>query len=129
MNLPAAAPQLISTNRPFDVWIKKFRKFPAELQHAISKRIVFFRLPATPLVKLGDSQFKKVSAFLSRFGSIPDMVELDHLTVAGDVTFGREVVLRGIVIIVANRGSRIDIPSGAVLENKIVTGNFTLMDH
>ena len=51
MNLPAAAPQLISTNRPFDAWIKKFKTFPVELQHAISKRIVFFRLPDTPLVK------------------------------------------------------------------------------
>jgi len=51
MNLPAAAPQLISTNRPFDAWIKKFQTFPTELQHAISKRIVFFRLPDTPLVK------------------------------------------------------------------------------
>ena len=49
--MPAAAPQLISTNRPFYIWIKKFRKFPAELQHAISKRIVFFRLPDAPLVK------------------------------------------------------------------------------
>ena len=45
--------------------------------------------PATPLVKLGDTHFKKVSAFLSRFGSIPDLLELDHLTVSGDVTFGR----------------------------------------
>ena len=62
--------------------------------------------PATPLVKLGDSHFKKVSSFLSRyihidgevyyiffqpyrFGSIPDLLELDHLTVSGDVTFGR----------------------------------------
>ena len=47
--------------------------------------------PATPLVKLGDNHFKKVSAFLSRFGSIPDLLELDHLTVSGDVTFGRGV--------------------------------------
>merc|ERR1719225_2194717 len=38
--------------------------------------------PATPLVKLG-GDFKKVSSFLSRFGSIPDMLELDHLTVSG----------------------------------------------
>ena len=45
--------------------------------------------PSTPLVKLGDNQFKQVSAFLSRFGSIPDMLELDHVTVSGDVTFGR----------------------------------------
>ena len=51
MALPAAAPQLISTNRPFDAWIKNFKKFSVELQHAISKRIVFFRLPDTPLVK------------------------------------------------------------------------------
>ena len=45
--------------------------------------------PATPLVKLGDDHFKKVSNFLSRFGSIPDLLELDHLTVSGDVTFGK----------------------------------------
>ena len=53
--------------------------------------IIFLQrmFPATPLVKLGDTQFKKVSAFLSRFGSIPDLLELDHLTVSGDVTFGR----------------------------------------
>ena len=43
--------------------------------------------PSTPLVKLGENNFKKVSAFLSLFGSIPDMLELDHLTVSGDVTF------------------------------------------
>jgi UTP--glucose-1-phosphate uridylyltransferase len=45
--------------------------------------------PSTPLVKLGENNFKIVSAFLSRFGSIPDLLELDHITVSGDVTFGR----------------------------------------
>jgi UTP--glucose-1-phosphate uridylyltransferase len=50
--------------------------------------------PSTPLVKLGDNHFKKVAAFLARFGSIPDLLELDHLTVSGDVTFGRGVSLR-----------------------------------
>ena len=44
---------------------------------------------STPLVKLGGKEFKKVKDFLYRFGSIPDMLELDHLTVSGDVTFGR----------------------------------------
>merc|ERR1719431_217706 len=34
--------------------------------------------PSTPLVKLGDNHFKKVSDFLSRFGSIPDLLELDQ---------------------------------------------------
>jgi len=85
--------------------------------------------PSTPLVKLGDNHFKKVAAFLSRFGSIPDLLELDHLTVSGDVTFGRGVSLRGTVIIIANHGDRIDIPAGAILENKIVSGNLRILDH
>jgi len=85
--------------------------------------------PSTPLIKLGENHFKKVAPFLSRFGSIPDVLELDHLTVSGDVTFGRGVSLRGTVIIIANHGDRIDIPSGAILENKIVSGNLRILDH
>lgn len=85
--------------------------------------------PTTPLVKLGDNNFSKVKAFLSRFATIPDLIELDHLTVSGDVTFGRDVSLKGTVIIIANHGDRIDIPSGAVLENKIVSGNMRILDH
>ena len=83
---------------------------------------------STPLVKLGD-EFKKVSDFLKRFASIPDILELDHLTVSGNVTFGRGVALKGTVIIIANHGDRIDIPSGAILENKIVSGNLRILDH
>ncbi|KAK3912040.1 UTP--glucose-1-phosphate uridylyltransferase [Frankliniella fusca] len=83
----------------------------------------------TPLVKLGDNHFAKVKEFLSRFANIPNIIELDHLTVSGDVTFGRGVVLKGTVIIIANHGDRIDIPSGAILENKIVSGNLRILDH
>lgn len=36
----------------------------------------------------------QVQEFLSRFDSIPDMLELDHLTVSGDVTFGKNVSLK-----------------------------------
>lgn len=32
--------------------------------------------------------------FLGRFANIPNIIELDHLTVSGDVTFGRGVVLK-----------------------------------
>ncbi|KAI9315834.1 UTP--glucose-1-phosphate uridylyltransferase-domain-containing protein [Dichotomocladium elegans] len=81
-----------------------------------------------PLVKLGD-EFKKVNNFLNRFKAIPNILELDHLTVTGDVTFGPDVDLRGTVIIVANHGEHIDIPSGAVLENKVVTGSLRILDH
>lgn len=85
--------------------------------------------PTTPLVKLGDNYFKKVGGFIKRFGSIPDILELDHLTVSGDVTFGKGVSLKGTVIIIANHGDRIDIPDGSILENRIVSGNLRILDH
>lgn len=84
--------------------------------------------PSVPLIKLG-GHFAKVNEFLKRFGNIPDCLELDHLTVSGDVTFGKNVILRGTVIIIANHGDRIDIPPGSILENKIVSGNLRIMDH
>lgn len=84
--------------------------------------------PSVPLVKLGNS-FTKVKDYLKRFANIPDTLELDHLTVSGDVTFGRDVSLKGTVIIIANHGDRIDIPPGAILENKIVSGNLRILDH
>ncbi|CAG8548397.1 9176_t:CDS:2 [Acaulospora morrowiae] len=81
-----------------------------------------------PLVKLGD-EFKKVSNFLARFQSPPHILELDHLTVTGDVTFGAGVQLKGTVIIVATYGARIDIPPNSVLENKVVSGNLRILEH
>ncbi|KAI9627399.1 hypothetical protein H4Q26_017396 [Puccinia striiformis f. sp. tritici PST-130] len=83
---------------------------------------------STPVVKLGD-HFKKVAAYQSRFKNIPSMLELDHLTVSGDVKFGRKVTLRGTVIIVANEGSKIEIPDGTILDNKLLTGNLSIIDH
>lgn len=73
--------------------------------------------------------FLKVKEFLKRFQTIPDLLELDHLTVSGDVTFGRSVSLKGTVIIIANEGNTINIPDRAVLENKIVSGNLRILDH
>ena len=73
----------------------------------------------------------QVNDFLWRIGDTPDILELDHLTVSGNVTFGRKskVILKGTVIIIANHGECINIPSGAILENKIVSGNLRILDH
>ena len=84
--------------------------------------------PTVPIVKLGD-HFKKVPNYLSRFAGPVHIMELDHLTVTGDVTFGSNVTLKGTVIIVANHGTRIDIPSGSILEDKVVSGNLRILDH
>jgi len=87
------------------------------------------RLPATePVVKLGE-EFKYMSEYEKRFKSIPNVLELDHLTVSGDVYFGSNITLKGTVIIVADTGSRVDIPDGVTLENKIVAGNLLILDH
>ena len=98
------------------------------LEHGILRLNPKRAVPTLPLVKLGD-HFKKVSNFLARLGGTPQIVELDHLTVTGDVTFGKGVVLKGTVIIVANHGSRIDIPAGAILEDKVVSGSLHIVDH
>jgi UTP--glucose-1-phosphate uridylyltransferase len=81
-----------------------------------------------PIIKLGD-HFKKVQNYLQRLKSIPSILELDHLTVSGDVYFGKGVTLSGTVIIVASAHSRIDIPSGSVLEDKVITGDLRILDH
>ncbi|EGO00016.1 hypothetical protein SERLA73DRAFT_106948 [Serpula lacrymans var. lacrymans S7.3] len=78
-----------------------------------------------PVIKLGD-HFKKIQQFQKRFKKIPKILELDHLTVTGDVNFGRNVTLRGTVIVVANEGQRIDIPDGCILENRLLSGNLNM---
>merc|ERR1711981_220580 len=78
--------------------------------------------------KLG-SDFKKVSSFQSRIPSIPNIVELDHLTITGAVNLGRGVTLKGTVIIVATEGSTIDVPPGSILENVVVQGSLRLLEH
>jgi len=82
----------------------------------------------TPVVKLGP-KFKKVSDFEARIPSIPDIRELDHLTVSGDVKFGKGVRLSGTVIIVAAEGEKISIPDGTILTDKLVTGSLSIIDH
>ncbi|KAJ7072204.1 UTP-glucose-1-phosphate uridylyltransferase [Mycena amicta] len=81
----------------------------------------------TPVIKLGD-HFKKIQQFQKRFKKIPKILELDHLTVTGDVYFGKNITLRGTVIIVANEGQRIDLPDGCILENRLVSGNLNLIE-
>lgn len=41
-----------------------------------------------------NASLAQVQEYLTRFESIPDMLELDHLTVSGDVTFGKNVSLK-----------------------------------
>ncbi|KIP04108.1 hypothetical protein PHLGIDRAFT_110014 [Phlebiopsis gigantea 11061_1 CR5-6] len=81
----------------------------------------------TPVIKLGE-HYRNVAEFQERFKYIPDMIDLDHLTVTGDVHFGRNVTLRGTVIISAGEGHRIDVPPGCTLENRLLSGDLKLTE-
>jgi UTP--glucose-1-phosphate uridylyltransferase len=86
------------------------------------------RFGGAPIIKLG-SDFKKVSDFQKRIPSIPRIAELDHLTITGPVNLGRNVTLKGTVIIVASEGSTIDVPPGSILENCVVQGSLRILEH
>ncbi|XP_073295828.1 UTP--glucose-1-phosphate uridylyltransferase [Primulina huaijiensis] len=77
--------------------------------------------PSNPSIDLGP-EFKKVGDFLSRFKSIPSIIELDSLKVTGDVWFGAGVTLKGKVTISAKTGLKLEIPDGAVIANKEING-------
>ncbi|TID14889.1 hypothetical protein CANINC_004560 [Pichia inconspicua] len=86
------------------------------------------RFGGAPLIKLG-SHFKKVSSFQARIPHMPKIIELDHLTVTGNVYFGKGIQLKGTVIIVCSDGQKIDIPNGSILENVVITGNLQILEH
>ena len=66
-----------------------------------------------PVVDLDDDYYKLLRDFDARFpGGAPSLVGCERLAVEGDVTFGREVVVRGVVTV---KGPR-EIEDGAVLE-------------
>lgn len=86
------------------------------------------RFGGAPLIKLG-SHFKKVSDFQKHIPHMPKILELDHLTITGNVFIGRDVELKGTVIIVCEEGKKIQIPNGSVLENVVITGSLSILEH
>ncbi len=53
--------------------------------------------PTLPIVKLG-KRFESMQDFQKRIPCVPSMTELYHLTVSGDVCFGKDVVLKVSVV-------------------------------
>lgn len=84
---------------------------------------------ANPIIRLVGPYYKNVNKYLERFDGIPDILELDHLTISGNVRFGKNVVLKGSVIIIADENSQICIPDGAILHDVILYGNLPIIDH
>jgi UTP--glucose-1-phosphate uridylyltransferase len=72
-----------------------------------------------PLVELDPRFYKLLGSFEARFpAGPPSLIECERLRILGDVTFGRNVIVRGSVTIDAtNRGS-VRIDDGAVLDGE-----------
>jgi len=77
-----------------------------------------------PLIRLGEN-FQDVEEYQNRFQTIPDILELDLLTVVGNVHFGKNMTLRGNVILVCESGE-LHLPDNSLLENKVLTGNIKM---
>jgi UTP--glucose-1-phosphate uridylyltransferase len=70
---------------------------------------------APPLVELDDDNYKLLSDFDAHFpAGPPSLVEAERLEVVGDVTFGRDVAVRGAVRVEGPRR----VEDGAVLEGQ-----------
>jgi UTP--glucose-1-phosphate uridylyltransferase len=76
-----------------------------------------------PLIDLDPDYFKTMADFDARFPhGAPSLREASSLTVRGDWTFGKDVVVRGTVVLSDDDGEPNSVPSGTVLESMIVEG-------
>ncbi|CAI4064416.1 hypothetical protein SUVZ_08G0350 [Saccharomyces uvarum] len=85
------------------------------------------RFELLPSIKLGD-EFANYETFKIGIPDIPNILELDHLTVMGNVFFGYKIILRGTVVIICDEDDVIIIPDGSILENVIVRNKSQLED-
>jgi UTP--glucose-1-phosphate uridylyltransferase len=70
-----------------------------------------------PVIDLDDDHYKLLPDFEERFpAGAPSLVGCERLTVAGDVEFGADVVVRGAVTVEHDGDGRLRIDDGTVLE-------------
>ncbi|AJU21563.1 BMC_2a_G0021520.mRNA.1.CDS.1 [Saccharomyces cerevisiae] len=80
-----------------------------------------------PSIDLGD-EFATYETFNIGVPDIPNILELDHLTVMGNVFFGRNITLKGTVIIICDENDVITVPDGSILENVTIWHKSQLED-
>ncbi|KAK2960505.1 putative UTP--glucose-1-phosphate uridylyltransferase [Blattamonas nauphoetae] len=78
-------------------------------------------ISSMPVISLGPC-YAKIQDIDSRCPSPPGLVDLESLTIVGDVTFQAGVELKGNIVIVPTEGKKLVIPAGSVLDNCTVTG-------
>jgi len=77
-----------------------------------------------PLIRLGE-KFRTVESYQKRIKEIPNILELDLLTIVGNVYFGKKVTLQGNVILICD-GDELHISNNSFIENQVMTGNIMI---
>jgi UTP--glucose-1-phosphate uridylyltransferase len=92
--------------------------------YLLNERYELVRNPSKPkqvLVDLDDEYYHKIDDLKARFPfGAPSLLECTSLTVRGDVAFGKDVKIRGIVKIHNNTDGRVRIPDGSIIEKDII---------
>lgn len=76
-----------------------------------------------PTVKLVGENFQHITEYREAIRGTVNIVDLETLIVVGNVHFGKNVTLRGIVVIIAPHWSAFDVPDDSVLENSVLVDN------
>jgi UTP--glucose-1-phosphate uridylyltransferase len=74
----------------------------------------------TLVLKLDNKYYKKIDQLRARFPhGAPSLVDCRSLEVEGDILFGRDVVIRGEVVISNHARDQASISDGSVIENDL----------
>ncbi|KAA6400665.1 MAG: UTP-glucose-1-phosphate uridylyltransferase [Streblomastix strix] len=79
----------------------------------------------TPSISLGPF-YSTITDLQKRCPHIPSLVDMEGLTVVGDVSFGSGVCIKGQVAVVAPTGQKLILPPGSVLDNVTVCGGLDI---
>ncbi|CAA19137.1 putative UTP--glucose-1-phosphate uridylyltransferase [Schizosaccharomyces pombe] len=118
-------PRFISVKNSSDLFLVRCDLY--NVDHG-SLKIEESRLGFPPPVVRMSNEFKDIAELFCRIPYMPSMKDLVSLSISGNVYFGRNVILKGNIVIVASENTILCIPSNAVLENCVVTGNCKIME-
>jgi UTP--glucose-1-phosphate uridylyltransferase len=79
------------------------------------------RKQGTPIIRLDSKYYQKIDQLKARFPQgAPSLVDCESFAVEGDVLFGKNVVIRGNVVITNRTASQVAVPDGSMVEKDVV---------
>ena len=85
-------------------------------------------IPSLPEISLNQF-YLRFDDFIQRFPFIPDITQLESLTIDGDVCFSSGIQLVGKIVIHADDGNKLMLPENTILSNVIVRGTLVILKY